>query len=364
MSVERPLPFHKWRGVGDVSPAEVRGERMARQRLVGEPFPDLVSCVGTLGAVQFQEFEDSLWSLARRTHDRPARDAIAAEIAEGRLVRHHVLRPTWHVVRIEDLGWMLDLTADRIRAQSRPQMRATGVLDHRDRLVGLVGEIVESAEGPLTRKEIGAALAERGVELKGQALGHITVSAELDKVVTTGPRRGSWDTFVPFASRIPTVELDREEALVRLATMYLAGHAPATARDFAWWAGLTLTDAKRAFEQVEVDDVAPTTSDGTAFILSLFDELVIAYQDRSHYQVPIAGGGTIDVWGGNLVLLDGVVAATWRSLKPKRKDGNGLFEITPVRALTRADRDRIDADALAFIDHLDIPVDLQWKDPA
>src|SRR5690606_15367678 len=123
--------------------------------------------------------------LARRTKDRPSRDAIATAIAEGDLVRHHVLRPTWHVVRTKDLSWMLDLTADRIRAQSRPQLRATGVLDDRDRLVGMVGEIVEAAESPLTRKEIGAALATRGVELKGQGLGHITFGAELDKVVTT-----------------------------------------------------------------------------------------------------------------------------------------------------------------------------------
>lgn len=345
-----------------MSPAEVRGERMARQRLVGEPFPDLVSCVGTLGAVQFQEFEDSLWSLARRTHDRPAREAIAAEIAEGRLVRHHVLRPTWHVVRTQDLDWMLDLTAPRVAAQVRSQLRTNGLLEDRDRLVGLVGEIVEAADVPLTRKQIGDALRGRGVDLKGQALGHVTFSAELDKVVTTGPREGTWDTFVPYASRIPTVEIDRDEALVRLAAMYLAGHAPATANDFAWWAGLTLTDAKRAFEQVEVDEVAPATSDGTAFLLGLYDELCIAYQDRSMYDVPVGSGGTIDVWGGNLVLLDGRVAGTWRRRKNARKAAPDSLEITPAWSLPTADRDRIEADALAFIDHLDTPVDLQWKD--
>src|SRR5690606_15082271 len=139
-------------------------------------------------------------------------------------------------------------------------LRTTGLLEDRDRLVAMVGQIVEAADAPLTRKEIGAALAERGVELKGQALGHVTMSAELDQVVTTGPRRGSWDTFVPYASRIPATQIDRDEALVRLATMYLAGHAPATARDFAWWAGLTVTDAKRAFAQVEVDAIDAPTS--------------------------------------------------------------------------------------------------------
>ena len=79
--------------------------------------------------------------------------------------------------------------------------------------------------------------------------------------------------------------------------------------------------------------------------------------------MPIAGGGTIDVWGGNLVLLDGVVAATWRRRKAARA--------RPIRSSSRSprsgtcrrtERDRIDADAAQFIDHLDTPVDLQWKD--
>ena len=345
-----------------MAPDRVRGERMRRQRLVGEPFPDLGSCVGTLGAVQFQEFEDSLWALARRTKDRPSRAAIAHEIAEGSLVRHHVLRPTWHVVRVEDLDWMLDLTADRIRAQLRPQLRNVGVLEDRDRLVALVGEVVEVAPSPLTRREIGDALAARGVELQGQALNQVTAGAELDKVVTTGPRRGGRDTFVPYRSRIPASGLDREEALVRLAETYLRGHAPATVHDFAWWAGITVTDARWAMAQVEVDEVESTTSDGTAFLLGLFDELVIAYRDRSHYQAPVARGGTIDVWGGDLVLLDGVVAATWRTYKPRREAEPTRVILTPARRLSGADRERIEADAARYIDHLDVPVELQWKD--
>jgi DNA-directed RNA polymerase specialized sigma24 family protein len=50
--------------------------------------------------------------------------------------------------------------------------------------------------------------------------------------------------------------------------------------------------------------------------------------------------------------------------KAKRKGAPGLFEITLVRPLAPSDRDRIHADAAAYIDHLDTPVDLQWKDRA
>jgi hypothetical protein len=261
-------------------PDLVRGERMARQSLVGEPFPDLASCVGTLGAVQFQEFEDSLWSLARRTKGRPSRGAIAGEIAGGSPVRHHVLRPTWHVVRAEDLSWMLDLTAPRIIAQSRPQLRQAGLLEDRDRLVGRIVDIVESAEVPPTRREIGQAPTAQGVEPKAQGLSHLTMSAELDQRVTTGPHRNNLDTFAPYASRVPARDID------------------------------------------------------------------------------------LDVWGGNLALLDGVVAATGRRVRPKRKADPVLLEITASRPLSPTDRERIETDAASLIDHRDTTVDLQWKDPA
>ena len=38
----------------------------------------------------------------------------------------------------------------------------------------------------------------------------------------------------------------REEALPELARRYFTGHGPATLRDFAWWSGLTLAEARRA----------------------------------------------------------------------------------------------------------------------
>lgn len=355
--------------------ATVRDERMARQRLVGEPYADVTAAVGHLTAVQSQEFDDALWSLSRRTAGSPIGADIAEEVAGGRIVRHHVLRPTWHFVLVDDLDWLLDLTAARIAATMRPQLRSTGLFDDRDRLVAFVGQIVEAADAPLTRREIGERLTEQGIELKGQALGHLTMSAELDKVVTTGPRRGSWDTFVPYAARIPTVALDRDEAVARLASRYLGSHGPATPQDFAWWSGLTLTDAKAGFaanDTVELSDglldlADPPTREGPAAdprtqLLSLFDEYVIAYKDRTIYAAPVAAGGTIDVWGGNLVVVDGVVAGTWKTRRPRRTTDPILIEVTTSRSLSTDERFGVEADSARLAACLDVPCELLWKD--
>ncbi len=40
-------------------------------------------------------------------------------LSEGRLLRTHVLRPTWHFVAPEDIGWMLSLTAERGSSRAR-----------------------------------------------------------------------------------------------------------------------------------------------------------------------------------------------------------------------------------------------------
>ncbi len=341
---------------------QVRGERMARQRLIGEPFESAVGAVRHLTAVQAQEFDDACRAVTRRVAGRPDPTDVAREAAAGAIVRHHVLRPTWHFVLADELDWLLDLTAERIHALARPQYRTHGILDDLDRWTGLVGEVLGAAETPLTRKEIGVALADRGTELPKGALAHLTFAAELDKVATTGPRRGTWDTFVPYRSRIPeTAPIDRDEAVARLAERYLQGHAPATPHDFAWWSGLTVTDAKRAFEQV---DLEPQQGEavGTAMLISLFDEYVIAYRDRTIYAAPTARGGTLDVWGGDLAIVDGVVVGTWRLRKPKRKADPATLEITATAPIAARTRQRLEADAHRQLQHHPIPYEITWKE--
>ena len=37
-------------------------------------------------------------------------------LAEGAILRTHVLRPTWHFVTPDDIRWLLRLTAPRVQA--------------------------------------------------------------------------------------------------------------------------------------------------------------------------------------------------------------------------------------------------------
>src|SRR5580692_4104213 len=52
---------------------------------------------------------------------------IDAAFDAGRILRTHVLRPTWHFVLPEDIAWMVRLTGPRVRAGALPMQRQMGI---------------------------------------------------------------------------------------------------------------------------------------------------------------------------------------------------------------------------------------------
>jgi Winged helix DNA-binding domain len=74
---------------------------------------------------------------------------------------------------------------------------------------------------------------------------------ELDRVVCSGRSVDDEHTYGCSANacRGPR-KLDRDEALGELVLRYFTGHGPATERDLAYWATLTLTDVRRGLSCV------------------------------------------------------------------------------------------------------------------
>src|SRR3954451_18712828 len=93
--------------------------RLRSHRLVGSGFdPDAsggVAAVRWLGAVQSQDHEPALWSLAQRSPGLVRRE-LATAFDDGAFIRTHVLRPTWHFVVRKELRELLTLTGPRVAA--------------------------------------------------------------------------------------------------------------------------------------------------------------------------------------------------------------------------------------------------------
>ena len=184
-----------------------------------------------LGAVQAQVYGDAKWALGLRMQ-RSADAQIEAAFSEGRILRTHVMRPTWHFVAPADIRWMLALTAPRVSAAMAPYNRRLEL----DATVFRRSQraIVRALSGghQLTRQELKVVLQRGGVQADGvQRLAHIVMQAELDAVICSGARRGKQFTYALLDERVPMSRpRSREDAVAELARRYFTSRSRASAR--------------------------------------------------------------------------------------------------------------------------------------
>lgn len=307
---------------------QVIARRLHNQRLTSTTFDHPVQVVAWHGAVQAQEYAVARWALGLRC--RGAADAaVERAFDEGRILRTHVMRPTWHFVAPADIRWLQALTAPRVEAAMASYNRK---LELTPKLFARSHEIVARAlEGGrfLTRAELAAALARRRIIASGQRLGHLMMQAELDRVICSGPRRGKQFTYALLDERAPRARaMSREASLAELARRYFTSHGPATVRDFSWWSGLTMKDARLGIELCKQELVqetigeltcwsspgepAPDPGDAT-YLLPIYDEYLIAYKDRKLVTGPHAAdaGAAFAAGFPHHLIVGGRLAGSW-----------------------------------------------------
>jgi hypothetical protein len=302
--------------------------RHHHQRLAGDPLARAADVVDWLGAVQAQEYAEAKWSLGMRMAGGDDADVEAA-FDRGEILRTHVLRPTWHFVTPADIRWMLSLTGPRIVARNDAAYRAVGLSAAvLGRGLGLLAR--ELGDGrPRTRAELAERLAADGIAADGTRLAHLMMHAELEQVLCSGPRRGRQQTYALLDDRAPAAAAapTRERALAELTRRYFTSHGPAGVHDFAWWSGLTVTDARAGLElagdlleQVEGDDDpprfaapgAPTDPPAAAcLLLPTYDEAVIAYREP---RPVLTGEPPRNGRLGRAIMIGGRLAGSWRRL--------------------------------------------------
>ena len=341
-------------------PVEVARQRLANQRLVGDQLQSATDVVATLGAIQAQDYAAAKWAIAQRAQNLLDRD-IDAALTDGSIIRTHVLRPTWHFVAPADIRWMLALTGPRINAGMAFRSRWLELDETAFRRSERALRRALQGNVSLTRGELSKVLARARVPVVGeQRLGHLLMRAELDGVVCSGQRRGKQFTYALMDDRVPSVpSIDRSEALSKLARIYFTTRGPATAEDFAWWSGLTLSDARKAAESVGSIVEKPMDLDGpVAHLLPNFDEYFVAYKDRSApLQRLNKSSVTVDAPSllGNVVIVDGQLVGRWKRTFEKERI---VIEINLLTRVTRAERDRIATAAKKYGEFLGSSVDL------
>ena len=310
--------------------------RLHNQFLSDPDFTDPTQVVKCLGAVQSQDYAGGKWALGLRM--KGATDAVLDKaFNEGKILRTHILRPTWHFVAPEDIRWMLALSGPRVHTVNGFMYRQQEL----DRTVikksYAVLEKVLQGNKHLTRTELGSAFEQAGIKnAQGIRLSYFMMSAELDGIVCSGVRRGRQFTYALLEERVPKVKgFRREEALVEFTRRYFATRGPATLHDFTWWSGLTMADARQGMEALksqfvsEVIDgktywydssVSPVKEKSpTAHLLPNYDEYFIGFKDRSAIgEVAKQAGIKSDdpSFLAHVIILDGQLVGGWkRTLK-------------------------------------------------
>ena len=294
------------------------------------------------------------WALGLRLGDGLDNE-VADAFDKGRIVRTHVLRPTWHFVTPTDLRWMLALTSPRIRGAMAAYDRQLGIDVALRRRSRRVFERALSRHSDLTRAELAAALGASGIEAAGSRLAHLVLHAELDAVLCSGPRRGRQFTYALVDRRVPPVApVGDQEALERIVVRFFRSHGPATLRDFTWWCGLRMTEARRVLESLrassceadglrywwlESEEAVPPPPDGpVVHLLPVYDEYTVAYRVRiavPHGTPSPAAGAPKAIVFHHAVVVDGQIVGTWRAVA----GSNGLaIDVHLRRRFTRAER--------------------------
>lgn len=356
--------------------AHVVRRRLARQRLSSPGLGSGDEVVRLLTCVQSQEYQHALWSLGMRTAGSTYA-GLQAEFDRGGFLRTHLLRPTWHFVAPQDVRWILGLTTPRVEMRWQGMAQRLGLTEV---VLGRAEELIRAAlvgQDHLARRETARLLASDGLPATGIPFGHLLLMIEMRGVLVNGPMVGPAHTHRLLDDVIPYEaardDLDRDEALGRLAVRFFGGHGPASVTDLGRWATLTQADVKRgiavagdALESVVVDRVmqwcdpsvpARTTTAHRAYLLPVFDELTL-----TSLQLPVPAVAdhpdaavsppTLNPHAG-AVVADGNRVGTW---KRRLVDSGVEVDLRLASSLDNAARTEVYEAVLRLAAFLDRPL--------
>jgi hypothetical protein len=338
---------------------QVAAFRLARHHLLERaPTKALVPVAGDMTGAQAQLLaaaQISLWSRVRDLQIEHVDEALSKRA----LVKAACMRRTLFLVPSKELAVFVRGSARRAEKEIR-WARGKGVPDRA--IDAAIDATLSVLDTPLTRPEIAERVSRalgvpiRSFEGGGWGNRRKLAAVPVGKltypvvdllhlvgargVVCYGPNRGNEPTFVRADAWIPKwKDMPREQAEGILLHRYLQAFGPATAADFAMWAGLTLTYAREIWMRQRAD-FAPVNVEGWAAdilrkdlgelsqaelerplirLLPYFDTFLLGHKERNHL---VAAEHRPNVyrpqgWIAPVVLVNGRVAGVWEHARER-----------------------------------------------
>ncbi len=311
--------------------------RLANQQLLDNSFKTPKNIVSWMGAMQAQDYNMAKWAIGIRLNgftEKMVEDAFN----KGEILRTHVLRPTWHFIAPEDIRWMLELTASKIKSSTKSRDLHLEITESLYTQSNLILEKALEGNNHLTRDELAVIYEKNNIQVNSSRMVHFMMRAELDRVICSGALQGKKHTYALMDERVPKMQpLHKDEMLAKLARRYFTSHGPATLQDFVWWSGLSVTDARHGLEQVKTEFISEKTDSKIYWmsqpirkmmpdsdlihLLPAFDEYIIAYTDRKavisseNHSKAISSNGIFRP----IIIKNGQVIGIWKKSASKTK---------------------------------------------
>jgi len=352
---------------------EIGNIRLHNQQIAGTSFTTAQEMVGWMGAMQAQDYNMAKWAIGARLPHATDKQ-IETALDNGEILRTHVLRPTWHLISGDDIYWLLELSASKIKTELKSRLKQ---LELTTAVVAKSKTILEKAlanNSYLTREALVTEMQQSGIPTDNNRASHLLLCAELDCIICSGPTKNHKQTYALLPERVPQRQIfAREEALEKLAQIYFSSHGPATLQDFTWWSGLSITDARKALELVKPSFISATigsatywfrtesanftSKPGSAFLLPAFDEFIISYKDRTasllleQHKKAISENGLFRP----VVVIDGKVTGLWNRTMKKDKI---LLEINSFHPINNSVRSLMQKGAEKFGSFLEKDIEI------
>ncbi len=303
-------------------------QRLSQQWLSSSLLTWAVDVVQHFGCMQAQDYHWATRAIGIRSGQ--SYQTITETIAQWKIIRTRPMRGTIHFLLPQNVHWMMDLCASKMLGSFAWRREYLWISDKQaTTALDLLDEMLRGGK-QMTRKQIAHYWEDKWIALKKQRIYHLLNYAATKKLICFGPRKGNEDTFVLLNEWVnKPLQPTREEALIKLATMFFRAHGPATVDDMARWTKLGKTDCRQwiawawkmliqqEYEGKTYIATPPTWGEKTwhqsweIFFLWAYDEFFLGYKDKlwnslAIHQTQYAKNGTF--WP--LVVVDGNIAGT------------------------------------------------------
>lgn len=320
---------------------------MLSQSIAESRFEKPEKVVEWMGAMQAQEIRAAKWAVGLRMN-KPSQAAVREALDAGRILRIHVMRPTWHYIPGKDVKWMAELSAKSLMSKCLLYAKQRGLTEEDYRHHKLKIEKVLAGQ-QLTRQEVVERLNSSGINVHEDIVKMCLSLAEGEGMVCSGAENAGKHTYALTCERITdAVELSREEALAEIARRYFRSHGPATLEDFVWWSALNMREARSAIASLGQEILTERYNDREMMIhvsspgfttgasgnggnilrfLPPFDEYLVSYKNRfdcikeSHTQYAYNNFGIFQP----VIVHNGRITGNWRKTSKKEVLDTSFF---------------------------------------